>query len=538
MTTVTGADVQETISEVQHEVSPAPCDCDASEHCDQSGECAPDVCSQGLTTCDINDGGLRICDDTGSSFEIVPCPEGEVCYGGECITTICDPLEPPTCAEGQIYQCNSVGTHKVLLPCPPGSECIDGGCSPMRANVIFLIDTSTSMNFIASSGIHAAACEGPECPTWSFPTCDDAWAPQTRLGKVKVALSQILGDPVMDHLRLVLQRFPVVAAQFLPEPDCNYSYFGDTTHLDGHEEAHALTAEELAADLWQILPVPFTAAGGTDTQGLYPWIDFHEEVIPTGDQCAKGKDCPQKICLEETCADHPNPEIRAMGQTPLGRSLFYAGEIFRHHVLVQGKVCEEDPDCGSPHHTCEDGRCHDPFSACRPNAVVIFSDGQETRDMNPNQFFHPRIQAKRLRYGLGCETDADCAGGATCQGSVCTSDELTVAETTCRWTGAPCQSGPDCPPYPCAEPEGCADICEHMGLDAVDLEGENVLRDHGGNPVSVTVHVANADGDTKGGAHIAAMGGGQYVQVTYEDVSALVANLLPILDLKASPGCD
>ncbi|MEC9071478.1 MAG: hypothetical protein VX938_03825, partial [Myxococcota bacterium] len=285
--------------------------------------------------------------------------------------------------------------------------------------------------------------------------------------------------------------------------------------------------------------VPFTPEGGTNTQELFQWVDFHEETTPTDTPCEKGADCEDKICVDETCALHPNPELRAMGQTPLGRSLFYAGEIFRHHILVQGKVCETTEDCGSPHHTCEEGRCHDPFAACRPNAIVVFSDGQETVDINSQQFFHPRVQAKRLRYGLGCDDDGDCAGGASCEGGVCASSEIGLPETTCRWTGAPCESGPDCPLYACStDPDGCTDICEHMGLETVDAEGHNVLRDHGGNPASVTVHVADADGESEGGGHIAAMGGGKHVEVTYGDVTDLVADLLPILDPKIIDTCD
>ena len=118
--------------------------------------------------------------------------------------------------------------------------------------------------------------------------------------------------------------------------------------------------------------------------------------------------------LSDSCVVTTNAELRAVGATPIGKSLFYASEYLRHFVLVEGQFCEEDADCASSNHSCVDGQCHDEFAYCRENVIVLFSDGAETENVHIDDFFHPRVQAKRLFYGLGCQTDADCLSGAMC----------------------------------------------------------------------------------------------------------------------------
>jgi hypothetical protein len=45
---------------------------------------------------------------------------------------------------------------------------------------------------------------------------------------------------------------------------------------------------------------------------------------------------------------------------------------------------------------------------------VLFTDGEENLYQGKDEFFSPQAQAKRLAFGLHCEEDSDCRGGATC----------------------------------------------------------------------------------------------------------------------------
>ena len=227
-----------------------------------------------------------------------------------------------------------------------------------------------------------------------------------------------------------------------------------------------------------------------------------------------------------------DPELRGVGFTPIGKSLFYAGEYFRHQVLVEGKACMADADCASPHHTCVDGLCHDPLHECRPNVVVLLTDGGETEDRDSGTFFHPRAQAKRLHYGLGCAGDADCAGGATCQAGSCQPPLLPYPDGTqmCSVFGIPCAADGDCI-SPCTGGQ-CPVTCGPARVDGMTQGEAGRITDQAGHPVSLTLHVVDASGVDGGNADLAAYGGGLHVSVDLVDVDALVQRLQPLLDTK------
>ncbi len=555
------------------------------EYCDDSGQCLDDVCDQGQTTCASND-TQKICNGDGSAFELVPCEGDWVCYLGLCQAPVCSPDDPPTCEDGQQKVCNSIGTGWTLLPCPGGSGCLGGNCVPVEPNVILLMDTSGSMNWFNAEQQTPYECEGEGCPPWTWPQCDDQEQPQTRLGKAKKALMGILESEAADSVRMALQRFPQKFDIFKllgdSDPTCNGAplwgfdlYSSDNTTVNETHEIETMDPE--GGVLGEILPVPFGLDGALTQSQILAWIDGEHTYEPTGESCTNLSNCSGPIvtqaCIDGQCAESSNPELRAMGQTPIGRALFYAGEILRHLVVVEGQACLVDDDCGSPHYSCVDGQCHDPLGDCRPNLIVLFSDGGETLDTWPDDFFHPRIQAKRLHYGLGCNGDEDCLNGASCQAGVCQppSDKLpgpvfeVLAESTC-YKGLPaddeacaqtpgegemcCELQGVChlTDLPCANNTVCFDYkymvsgspaeysgeCELPGFEFVDPMGANLVRDASGRPISATIHVVDASQQTNGNAHISTMGGGQHVPVDLDNPEQLIELFLPLLDVKSN----
>ena len=74
--------------------------------------------------------------------------------------------------------------------------------------------------------------------------------------------------------------------------------------------------------------------------------------------------------------------------------------------------CDADADCHNANYVCDKGKCKDPLRSCRDTVVILFTDGGESAN---NDYDSPWVQAKRMSIGLGCDSDADCVGGATCQ---------------------------------------------------------------------------------------------------------------------------
>ena len=58
--------------------------------------------------------------------------------------------------------------------------------------------------------------------------------------------------------------------------------------------------------------------------------------------------------------------------------------------MVEGRDCEQDVDCGSQDYVCVDGTCTDPLNHCRPNLLLVFTDGREHQSTH-----RPVLQSSR-----------------------------------------------------------------------------------------------------------------------------------------------
>ena len=112
---------------------------------------------------------------------------------------------------------------------------------------------------------------------------------------------------------------------------------------------------------------------------------------------------------------------------------------------------------------------------------MLFTDGAESEPTDP--FFLATHQAKRLRYGLGCAEEGDCAEGAQCSGGVC----------------LPTTPSPSLTEY-------------------VAGAGSDVVRGPNGEPLGIRVHVVDLNSGSQGSAAvIAAHGGGIVYDVATDD---------------------
>jgi len=214
------------------------------------------------------------------------------------------------------------------------------------------------------------------------------------------------------------------------------------------------------------------------------------------------------MCTEPTgkgvCRIYENPELRAVGWTPLGTSLFYAGEYFRKHVVADGRPCLLQADCESSAYLCVDGVCVDPNRACRQRSIVVFTDGIDTS--SPGLFMQPVVQAKRMHMGLDCAKSADCAKGHVCAvGGTCQVQEGNY--------------------NPCESVNGTCDV-EATRFPEAFSEGQNRLRDRLKQPIRITTHVVNAAGSPSASiSEIAAYGGGQVIDVDLADSASLLKGI-------------
>ncbi len=501
---------------------PERCSCEASMWC-EAGACVPDVCVQGETLCqDLN---TRLsCNEDGSSFEILPCAEGEVCVGGACMTQTCDPEGEPVCEGVTRMTCDSLGLELVPLPCPAGSGCLDGACVPIEPNLLIIVDTSTSMSLLAdAAGTYPDECEGVDCPPWAYPLCDDPGNPMTRIARVKVALADFLQSQAAQSARLALMRFPQTGLGF---PNCERGHYGSLFYMSGDDHQPETDLDWFSTQLFQTLCTGFSESAASNLGEMARWLDFEEVVAPNGQSCGAFWDCQWENCQGGQCHSHTNHELRASGPTPLGKSLFYAGEYLRHLVLNEGKSCAFDSDCRSPHYSCVDGACRDPFFACRETSIILFSDGFETVYETTAEFFNPLVQAKRLHYGLGCTSSVQCLKGAECASGVCRFEGEEELDTMrCNAYAGPCISDADCPAFDCGLAEPCEGLCQDASVSFVEPSGVNTLSNIEGTSMPITLHVLDASGTLGSNQLIATYGGGDYFPVDLANLGALSAIL-------------
>ena len=516
-------------------------DCLFDKHCSPGEKCKdyaclPAPCPPDQASCTA-DGDVEICRGDGLGSWKIPCPEGQLCIGGACTDADCLP-GTTSCVQHQVKKCLPNHTAAVV-PCPPAQECREGACHPMRQRVLVVFDTSGSMNWIAGTNTPLKMCGGDvggACLK-PWPACEVEQDPKvTTLGKFKSAFGKLFSVEDIDAV-FGLSRFPQVSDR--STPICEGGYEQGSTEIDGDEGEHTIADDPntwFDRGLSEVLLVPFPpSVAQNNLPALGEWVDFTETIAKTDTPCEDGEDCPDHLCLgpanKKTCRQRVNPELRADGWTPLGKSLFYAGEYLRRYVVVDGHPCSTDADCGSAGYYCNlDGRCFDPLKSCRLNVIVLFTDGQETEYQNHTEYFNPVVQAKRMRYGLGCAQDADCSDLVTC--SMATGDKV-------------------CHQAHC-DPKG---YCTHDGIEADVhepkvayretaaggvLAEENRLRDLNGDPIEVVVNVvdaSNSDPTIVNGPSenrlIALYGGGLYVLADLQDEANFLLSLKTVVDPKS-----
>jgi hypothetical protein len=387
--------------------------------------------------------------------------------------------------------CSPSGDRWVRTACPPGAGCVAGACEIAHPRLLFVFDTSSSMLGPAAGGALP-----------SLPECGSIEAPGSRIAESKALFRQLFAEALPTGPRMGLLRFPQRATA---APECEAASYGGASALSGDDGGHAAPwtrGSWFRTNLSQVLVVPLAAGADEDGRAaLVSWLDGEERVVQANKACTADGECGQGFCSGGTCWRYLAPELRAAGGTPLGKTLFYAGEYYRHAVLVDGQPCRHDAECASPGYRCgADGTCEDPLAACRANHIMVFSDGEETAHPDPGDFFHPLVQARRLRYGLGCQRDRECLAGATCVAG------------SCRPPGEP----------PAAAAGGGADAGRLARLLAyVDPLGAQRLETAAGRTVSVQVHALDVWGNPDSEL-LAWLGGGEYVPGALSDPEAVL----------------
>ena len=246
------------------------------------------------------------------------CPVGQIRVDGECISQVCEPGEV-VCQEGDLYRCDENGTRVARSEADTcaGRACIEGECRPIKHNVVILFDTSSSMNTcVDDSGDSYTDCCGNQCPD-PWPICETSEAPLSRLGHSKSVFQRFFSDRRVQLAgRFALLTFPQIEIPFNNE--CSSSIYDFSNFITGDNDRHETDEAWFMDNLGEVVRVPFSTSWSEDNvPQILEWVDFVEDL--------------------ET-----NPELRATGLTPLGRSMFYAGEYFRHAVIAEGRPCETD----------------------------------------------------------------------------------------------------------------------------------------------------------------------------------------------------
>lgn len=510
---------------------------DAADDADESSP--PIICNPGFSRC-VDPATEERCNDTGMAWDLTPCGDGAVCAADACVPTICEP-ETTLCQGASRYVCDTAGISLLPYPCQNGYGCLDGSCVRVKPNVALVVDTSGSMAFPADP---TDSCQLLPCDGIGFPACENVEAPMSRLAHAKLALQALFETSVVTGARVSLQRFPSSGSGLV---DCSSGYTESLSVMSGDSGAHEVQQSWFDKAMDEVVCVPFDPlTGDTDVAALNEWVDFEESISPSGQNCGWDPDCPSNICAGGKCQTLTDPELRAVGGTPLGRALFYASEYLRLHMLIQYKPCDSDEDCRtSPDHRCVDNpagphpkHCIDPLAHCRENVIILVTDGEETAAPDKNDFFHPWVQAKRLRYGLGCTADIQCASGATCDAGLCVPAQSDAPDGRCLASLDVCTGNTDCPDYYCGFPTPCPGTCVLPDLPFTDGLGKNHVKGYDKLPLTFRVHVVDASGRSVDNAIIADWGGGESVALDFTDVTGLYEALKNLVDLKQGALCE
>ena len=465
-------------------------DCIEETHCTAEGICAPDVCPAGAVELECAGASLSVCEPSGAAWIETPCPEGETCQKGAAgiRETACAPI---TCDAGTkgcldfhtVTLCNPSGTEETTYPCPGSTICELGTCTIPRPVVLVIFDTSSSRWAYPDGGV-PELCEALEKPCVDpWPSCEADTGGITLMARSKLAFSALF-ESFANKVHFGLLRFPQRTAVQSP-PQCKSGHHVGLSTLTGDPSERETSLDAPAGwfptHLTESIVVPVSMSEADNLPEIQSWFDFSESLAPPGASCEESGPCPGAgACVDNACIRHEDPELRAAGQPPLGRTLYYAGEYLRHRVAVDGRPCAEASDCATPFHACVQGVCQDPGRACRPFVVIVFTDGTESVDTALDSWFNPRNQAHRFQFGLGCTVDADCLSGASCIDGACALPGPAPVGKSCLGSGSFCQQDSDC---------GEVGPCIGNDVPYVDPEGSQRLIAGDGTPITASVHV-------------------------------------------------
>jgi len=358
--------------------------------------------------------------------------------------------------------------------------------------------------------------DGTQCGSWNpkkcehpWPDCEMATDVFSPLGSCKLAFGSVFADQLNGQGKVNFMLFRFAQKLGSGYPDCTSGYYSELGEMTGDNDAHVTPDGPdswFDKNMFQVVCVGFPETSGEgNVAECMKWVDFEEAIEPDTDMpCSSQSGCPGGMCMSsggtKVCHFHSNPELRAEGWTPLGKTMFYVGEYVRKRVVVDGLACTQDSDCGNFNYRCsQEGKCRDPISHCRENVMLLFTDGEETENTSTSDFFNPGVQAKRFRYGLGCKTDEDCIHDALCQGS-----------GTCA---------PSTPGY---------------FLNYNDPKDADVLKDYNGTGSKMSVHVVYTGTNAGANKEIAVNGGGGYYPVNSGNLGELIEAVKTIVDVKAN----
>lgn len=526
--------------------------CPDGEYCETTARLCVE-CVTEVTRC--GDDGVRetctapvatgIGEVTGGVYVPDPCPSETVCVESgihaSCEPVVCEAGQSE-CVDAQVLQCNANGTEQTLITCEPGRACYEGKCEFIRHNVLLIFDTSGSMyDYIVPSVPTTTACAGPgTCPAGQtcdddldgfclapgtpiqceanggpcvpeWPTCDDPEDPLTLFALSKAVYADGIAQAIGGFSQFALQRFPQRESA-TNATNCWLGWYLPTSTITGDDDAHVTAAGGwFDENMAQAFVVPFAPRNNLDnTDKILSWLDNVESLSATDTPCTFDTDCDGGRCGsyngEKRCFHHSQEELRAGGETPLGKSLFYAGEYFRRFVRVDGKTCSRSADCGSIGYLCKDGACVDPYRKCRDDYIILFTDGEESQFKAESDFFNPVVQARRLAFGLDCTSDDDCRGYATCG-----------LDGMCSVPGT------------------------EMPFSGISSDGYPSLSSPDGQPVSIRTTVitlqATSSDTISSNRRIAAAGGGVHIDVTATDPDAFKAALIQAMspNFKCAP---
>lgn len=459
---------------------------------------------------------------TGGYYESDPCASGEVCVPTgigevECMDQVCEPGFSRCTSALETEACNASGTALTRKECDAGNACYVDRCEPIRHNVVLIFDTSASMWSYREPSWNVdyspLTCVDNPHPCFApFPDCDDEDDPLALFTLSKNTFAAVVAEAIGGFSQFALERFPQRDTPAV-SPSCGGGWYSALDQMTGDDDARTTDGATWFADnLGQVFVVPFPVRNTIDnTNELLTWLDHRERLGATPDGCTNDADCGDAGKCgdyngDRRCFRHTDPELRAISQTPLGKSLFYAGEYIRRFVRVDGKPCTTDASCDSAGYLCRDNQCVDPYRKCKDDFIVLFTDGGESFHESEDDFFNPVVQAKRLAFGLDCQGDGDCRGDAKCIDQKCVGKEQTTLDTP-----------------------------------SVAGEGYGALATVNGTPISIKTTVVTLNAAPTINARIAYAGGGTNVDVSAvtdaSGVDALKAALRAAMvrDLKCRP---